>query len=483
MKKNLFLMLTLVMISAASVNGQVRIGGLTDPDPSAILDLNPDKVGGVEQDATGGLMMPKVNLVEVTDPAPFGANAKGLIVYHKATGADNKLSEGIYYNNGRTWVMLVSSENINEEAGAPIMFLRQPGFLWLGPDGTATDTLRLELAATAQSNFTYQWYKRNPETLLSEPIEGAESDMLIINPEGEAPDREDYGITDIGRYYQFFCVVVSGSRYSISGTGRAAFGPGARLGTDGWINVAPANLGADQGKSLADQLSYRPEDAYDPIVYGDWYQWGRIKDGHEDRRVLADGTNAVYFVTDNGVGTDSLDASGQIHITNPDITPIIFGKFIRRDVGTNDWRQYPEENGNFAIAPADAWTWNNPDNDPCKKLDNHWRVPTQAEWAQIASSNTWVWKAGDTSGTAGYEIKPGGARKPTSLFLPATGGRARGVGTQWGVGTYGYYWSSTITGTNSYHLYFTPETINPTYTNGRSSGITIRCVSESFDPE
>jgi hypothetical protein len=40
MKKMMFLMLTLLIWSAASMNAQVRIGGTSDPNPAAVLDLN-----------------------------------------------------------------------------------------------------------------------------------------------------------------------------------------------------------------------------------------------------------------------------------------------------------------------------------------------------------------------------------------------------------------------------------------------------------
>ncbi|MDR0412791.1 MAG: fibrobacter succinogenes major paralogous domain-containing protein, partial [Dysgonamonadaceae bacterium] len=87
--------------------------------------------------------------------------------------------------------------------------------------------------------------------------------------------------------------------------------------------------------------------------------------------------------------------------------------------------------------------------------------------------------------TYGYEIKPGGAGKPTSFFLPAAGYRHRNGGMLNTVGEKGYYWSRTATGinSNSYDLFFSSESRNPAYTDNRSYGITVRCVSNSFDPE
>ncbi|MDR0680717.1 MAG: fibrobacter succinogenes major paralogous domain-containing protein, partial [Dysgonamonadaceae bacterium] len=320
--------------------------------------------------------------------------------------------------------------------------------------------------------------------LRSELIEDATSDTLFIDK-----DNTNYGINEPGKVYQFYCVVVRGSQYGISGTGRVVYGTGARLANGGWIKVANANLGAVQTKPLADQIAYQPDadsstvndKAYDPTVYGDCYEWGRKKDGHENRKVLATNTVSIYVNSPNGVGLDSLDVYGQIQSDLSDI----YGKFIQRNAGTNDWRQYPEKDGNFATAPANDWTWGNPAKgitglDPCRsELGAPWRVPTQAEWIQIVSNNTWVWQESGADGTSGYRIKPGGTNKPTALFLPAAGYRTRLDGVQSGINIFvGYYWSSAVTGTNSFYLYFTSGSISTTSTLSRATGLAVRCVSE-----
>jgi hypothetical protein len=395
MKKVLFLMfLPFLLLGTSSVNAQVRIGGQTAPNLSAILDLNPDAVEEVEQDATKGLLLPKVRLISRDNPAPLPAHVKGIMVYNK--NIIGELNEGVYFNSGVKWFPVISDESVN--ASPPIIFLRQPGFLWLGNSGEITDTLGFELAAVDKSKFSYQWYKRDPVTLVSTPLEtdDAQKDTIIIN----SVNKGTYGITELGKVYQFYCVVVSGSQYGISGTGRVIYGPGAWLANGKWIKIANANLGADQTKTIADQITYTPEaessgeandKAYDPTVYGDWYQWGRKKDSHQDRKVLGSGTYSGYLNTDGGVETDKLNANdGQIKDTENNI----YGKFIQRNAGTLDWRQYPEADGNFLTSPANAWTWGNPvdgvtDQDPCRsELGAGWRVPTQAEWSQIISNNT-----------------------------------------------------------------------------------------------
>ncbi|MDR0680386.1 MAG: hypothetical protein LBG15_00820 [Dysgonamonadaceae bacterium] len=91
-QKMIFLALTLFVLSTASVNAQVRIGGTTDPNSSAILDLNPNN----EDNATGGFLLPRVNLTAPDLSAPFDEHVKGLMVYNKTIGGE--LNEGVYYN-------------------------------------------------------------------------------------------------------------------------------------------------------------------------------------------------------------------------------------------------------------------------------------------------------------------------------------------------------------------------------------------------
>jgi hypothetical protein len=104
MKTKFFLALTLIILSAASVNAQVRIGGVdTDvPTKGSVLDLN-----NVDGGYVGGLLLPKVNSLTLNSITAFSTDADaatklvGLVVYNTATGA-----EGIYI-----WTGAVSGEN------------------------------------------------------------------------------------------------------------------------------------------------------------------------------------------------------------------------------------------------------------------------------------------------------------------------------------------------------------------------------------
>jgi hypothetical protein len=61
MKKKLFLMLALFVMSAVSMNAQVTIGSLSDPHSGAILDLSQDA------DHNKGFLLPHVSLDDVTN--------------------------------------------------------------------------------------------------------------------------------------------------------------------------------------------------------------------------------------------------------------------------------------------------------------------------------------------------------------------------------------------------------------------------------
>ena len=97
-----------LLLLGMRVNAQMRIGGVTEPDPSAILDLNPD----AGDNATKGLALPRLKLVSTTDAAPLTAHVKGMYVYNVATTAGaNSVTPGMYYNDGSRWIKIAAEEN------------------------------------------------------------------------------------------------------------------------------------------------------------------------------------------------------------------------------------------------------------------------------------------------------------------------------------------------------------------------------------
>lgn len=79
------------------LNGQVGIGTDT-PNADALLELN---------SSDKGLILPRLNLVSLTNFSPLTAHVAGMIVYNTANV--NNVSPGLYYNNGTSWVRMTTN--------------------------------------------------------------------------------------------------------------------------------------------------------------------------------------------------------------------------------------------------------------------------------------------------------------------------------------------------------------------------------------
>jgi hypothetical protein len=103
MKKVFFLMLSLIVLGAASAKAQVTIGANTDPHSGAVLDL---------QSTTQGLKLPTValdndltNFKLTLSGTSTKANAKGMYVYNTNTA----IGEGVYVWDGNQWLLVKES--------------------------------------------------------------------------------------------------------------------------------------------------------------------------------------------------------------------------------------------------------------------------------------------------------------------------------------------------------------------------------------
>lgn len=81
---------------------QVAIGSSSEPnltpDEDAILDL---RSGGNK-----GLLLPRLKLVDLDDPAPLSKHTAGMTVYNLTGGS---LPEGYYFNDGTAWIQLAEA--------------------------------------------------------------------------------------------------------------------------------------------------------------------------------------------------------------------------------------------------------------------------------------------------------------------------------------------------------------------------------------
>ena len=138
----------------------------------------------------------------------------------------------------------------------------------------------------------------------------------------------------------------------------------------------------------------------DAAAYGDLYQWGRAADGHQIR---TSGTTSTLA---------SSDSPGH-------------GNFITVSSSPYDWRNPQNDN---------LWQGVSGTNNPCP---SGYRLPTQAEWNTERTS----WSSNNAAGAFASPLK-----------LPVAGSRSGSNGTLSKVGSFGYYWSSTVDGTNASYL-------------------------------
>ena len=105
-----------------------------------------------------------------------------------------------------------------------------------------------------------------------------------------------------------------------------------------------------------------------------------------------------------------------------------------------------------------------------------WRMPTDAENEELCNKCTWTWTS--QGGHNGYKVTgPNG----NSIFLPAAGWReGTGTGTYY-EGWYGYYWSSTLSSSDSSRARYLRFDGSSHYTYDlyyRSYGFCVRPVTE-----
>jgi uncharacterized protein (TIGR02145 family) len=169
----------------------------------------------------------------------------------------------------------------------------------------------------------------------------------------------------------------------------------------------------------ATQVATSSKDVY---AYGDLYQWGRGTDGHQ---INTSGTTTV-----------------QSSLTSPGTT------FIR---GSENWYNGPN--------PDNLWQGVNGINNPCPI---GYRLPTETEWEAERAT----WSSNNPAGAFASLLK-----------LPVAGFRGYSNGSLYLVGTFGGYWSSTVSSTNSRYLYFF-SSIATMGTGQRAYGYAVRCLKD-----
>ena len=197
-------------------------------------------------------------------------------------------------------------------------------------------------------------------------------------------------------------------------------------GTQTWMD---RNLGA---RRVATAIN-------DVLSYGNHYQWGRPADGHEI---------SVWNGATPTSGRGFYDATALEALATSDAPG--HPNFILTNVTPYDWRS---DNNNNRWATANQG--------PCPV---GYHVPTDAQWATADSFGAW------NNNTDTYN---------SALKLPSAGYRDRFNGLLDLQGTYGFYWSSSVSGTtDARYLDFdsTAALTNSSY--NRAYGFTVRCLKD-----
>jgi uncharacterized protein (TIGR02145 family) len=159
--------------------------------------------------------------------------------------------------------------------------------------------------------------------------------------------------------------------------------------------------------------------------YGDLYQWGRGADGHQLRGSST--TTATLSSKDQPGNVGFITVSG-------------------------DWRSPQNDN---------LWQGISGTNNPCP---TGYRIPTEAEWD--AERASWTNSGQNSAGAFASPLK-----------LPVAGYRFSSNGSLYDVGTYGYYWSATVSSTSARFLYFGSSNAYMLPLN-RANGSSVRCIKD-----
>jgi uncharacterized protein (TIGR02145 family) len=165
----------------------------------------------------------------------------------------------------------------------------------------------------------------------------------------------------------------------------------------------------------------------DALAYGDFYQWGRLADGHQLRTSLTTPTPA--------------DSDNPGH-----------ANFITTISEPHDWRASQNDN---------LWQGTSGTNNPCP---TGFRLPTETEWDN--ERQTWA-----TSNPAGAFASP--------LKLTLAGVRRHDTGEIVNSGLLGNYWSSTVSSGTSRQLEISSSSNDASISNNaRVVGYSVRCIKD-----
>jgi uncharacterized protein (TIGR02145 family) len=320
----------------------------------------------------------------------------------------------------------------------------------------------------------------------------------------------------IGTNTQGYGIDANGVRYltlNMGSGGNTVIG-----GSTAMMKMALLNLGQSAGWSGGGYVSNN-----NAADLGDFYQWGRVADGHQNIVWSKDSdhknkiepmtgdenTSAAIDYNDSGTTPTYNSTTHQVEAGSK-----YYGKFINSDDynanGNNDWYFSGGSHDNSLWGTANGigraaqgsldFTWDKPENNPCPL---GWRIPSMWNWWDIFEgdglendtvnymyptiggntvNNNWQIRDVSSNGTAyGGAIATNSANE--KIFLPIIGVRMMNNGDlHFGKAEHiGNYWSSTYGKIFSAYdvAFFNGETNSVEIGQyARSLGYCVRCVAE-----
>ena len=331
-------------------------------------------------------------------------------------GAPSTLFEDIPWENGGFWMEV----EYQVTPGDPFENLGQlelASSFYAFAAGTAESISGMDLSGANDGDvLTYNITTGQWEPL---PAPTNEPQQLSVSTTGDTLHLQNGG----------FVIIPGISAANASGGGGGTYPTGSVFCSSGPTEIVDVtnpttgkiwmdrNLGATQAATSSTDVD----------AYGDLYQWGRFSDGHQCR---TSNTTATLSCVDQPA----------------------HGDFILAPNSPYDWRSPQNDN---------LWQGVNGINNPCP---SGYRIPTDTE----LDAERLSWSANTSAGALASPLK-----------LPMAGSRKSIDGSLNYVGTYGYYWSSTVSSINSHsrNLYFLSSNASM-FESYRTFGSSVRCIKD-----
>jgi uncharacterized protein (TIGR02145 family) len=420
---------TLVLMASALSFSQVGLG-TTSPHASAQLEVS---------SINKGFLPPRMTQAQRNAiPSPTA----GLILYCTNCGANGQMQ--MY--DGTAWTDMIG--------GTAAIFLGTVASLNCA-GATNTGTLTANTAASGVST-TLSYTGGNEGTYEAQTItstgvtgltatlvtgtlaSGAGTVTYIITGTPSANGIASFAIAMGGQTCTFTRPVGVFDRaygQTINGANNHNFVYSTVTGADGniWLNN---NLGAHYANVNHASFNFTQQatSATDHLAYGSLFQWGRAADGHE----LITYTNGTTGATVNGTTTTKANIPAN-------------ALYILRQGVSFDWRTTQDDT---------LWATEASANNPCPV---GYKVPTIAQLTTLVTASSITNSA--TAATSAMKFTAPGARNSVDGSLTV-------------VGSTGYYWSNSVSGTSVSRRYFNNIGTDTITSDSRASGATVRCIKD-----